>query len=1379
MLSKIPDLRDEGTWPSLWPVPIPYPEAFRSSVSSNWRKRRLSLQVAVLDWLFLGKPAACPPSLRIGSRLSARQWKMVLLLESLAEDMNSVFCVTAQDMGRTAAKTELHDAEIGALHRACNSLDSQFGGYSVDRRVGRSGNGSVDPVNDGLWGDVVGSIDAADHVAAKPIVADRIKFGDAPGFDPLPYLDFKTAAMYECPQNFFKSEPDIPPKVSVRASYSEKMALFRRMAACGRLSAFPQQQVDHMFSSGLFAVGKNLEFDRLIMDCRPANGREQGLNHWTACMASATVLSQIELGDAEELRMSGEDVQDYFYQFKISKDRCVRNSLVGLLTEAELSKIFDGGVSFDGPGYVCLDTMAMGDLCACEFAQCSHLSVLPNSGQLSPSELILMHSPLPRSPLSIGIVIDDLVLLERVLKNNGAHVSSASKRLAPIKAAYQKVGLPVNEKKEFVDAEKGSFWGCEIDGIKGILRPNSARLWPVIMITVRIVVLGLTTIGLLESLLGSWVSIFMYRRRLLSLMSLSFEVVSAGLQKGHVVRLSDELRDELMSMVVCGPLSYVNLRARTAATLRATDSSGWGAAAVHAEVPATIAREAFRHSLSKSTWTHLLPPLKAWMKQHGELDPGSELPDGEAYSTHPLWAVLARGLTFVEGWRRPHPRQTHINCTELGAHLREESRLATVSTSMRYLYGLDSQVALGSLIKGRSASKPLNNMLQRSLGPCIGSDLYSGLGFFPSSLNRADAPTRGATPPGPDIPLPEWWESAASGDFTLFDEWLLQQEDACGLSASFRQFDFESLGYKELPRLQTGKHLHKASHYSRRDSDKKGLQQPSPLPVSALEAPMPSRSFEPAATDVNEEFNTLPAEAVAILASFNENQVWWPKKSPKKFTAPGALDLFTGRGGVARALLKLGAPFVVTFEWKRSASEDLLQDDNRKRIFRLVELRAVEVIGLAVICASFSMAITPPVRSPRFPRGVPWAPSSMKQKISEGNSHADFAADLLDCAEDHGVTYWLENPDSSYLWQQKRLRRFRNPGGSNLFRCDYCRFGTLWRKRTRVATSASAIQGLRCMCQCKRPHITLRGNHPIFKKPWTAIAEPYPKAFADLIGLACSIEVGWTTKKLNIAGCCRSVSLRVGEAKNPGPRVRRTPRHFSLETAPVQTSVSLALGDKCWKSFTDWAKSFLSGDPLLIFLEVPLFLVHAIRRFGDLEFMKGGSLLYYRHLILTAQRKVPSAKPLMHIAWDLATRWEAVEPTVHRTPIPLVMVQAMIAVGWNLGWKRWCGVTCIAFFGIARVGEVISCRRSDLLLPYDLMDDSNQSAFVLLKRSKTSYRQAARVQHLKINDLAAVRLNISTGTLALMSFFFMDHLQCIDGGGTRFFLCYMWTPSFG
>ena len=91
-----------------------------------------------------------------------------------------------------------------------------------------------------------------------------------------------------------------------------------------------------------------------------------------------------------------------------------------------------------------------------------------------------------------------------------------------------------------------------------------------------------------------------------------------------------------------------------------------------------------------------------------------------------------------------------------------------VYSSVRVLYGLDSQVALGALIKGRSASKALNGLLQRSVPTMIGSDMYSGLGFFPSSSNRADAPTRNALPPPPDVELPPWWSDAIDGDlYTL------------------------------------------------------------------------------------------------------------------------------------------------------------------------------------------------------------------------------------------------------------------------------------------------------------------------------------------------------------------------------------------------------------------------------------------------------------------------------------------------------------------------------------------------------------------------------------------------------------------------------------
>ena len=53
---------------------------------------------------------------------------------------------------------------------------------------------------------------------------------------------------------------------------------------------------------------------------------------------------------------------------------------------------------------------------------------------------------------------------------------------------------------------------------------------------------------------------------------------------------------------------------------------------------------------------------------------------------------------------------------------------------------------------------------------------------------------------------------------------------------------------------------------------------------------------------------------------------------------------------------------------------------------------------------------------------------------------------------------------------------------------------------------------------------------------------------------------------------------------------------------------------------------------------------------------------------------------------------------------------------------------------IARAGEVLRCRREDLLLPCDMMHECD-AAFLLLRQSKTSYRQLAKVQHLKITNV--------------------------------------------
>ena len=603
---------------------------------------------------------------------------------------------------------------------------------------------------------MVGATDGLPYVAARPLESDRIVFGAPPNFDPLPYLDHKTAAMYEHPEQHHRQDPEEPPRVSIRATADEKLRLYRKMADCGRLSFLREEEVDASFASGLFGVVKDMARDRLIMDSRPANGREQGLNHWCGCLANAALLGGIELETSEELRLSGQDIKDFFYQFVIGHSRACRNALVGKLTAAEARFIFKDldHIPPEG-GYAGLNTMAMGDLCAVEFAQAAHISVMLACQALRPSELLRGKSVMPRGPFMLGLVIDDLVMLERVVK--GCSETIADRRMPLAVAKYAEVGLPTNPSKAFVNVTSARFWGAEVDGKAGIVRANSFRLWPLVLITIRICCLGVVSLSLLESLSGSWIAIFLFRRRCLAAMNEIFEVLHSGLAGSDVVRLSSSLRDELFCLAVLGTLSYVNLRATTLPTFRATDASDWGMAAVSADLPVSIAREVSRFSLSRSLWSKLLPPGKAWLKQKGMLDFTDELPGEEHYDVHPLWEMMARCLEFHEEWRRPHQRKVHINIAELQAHLLEEEKLCRKHQSFRCLYGLDSQVSLGALVKGRAASKGLNRVLMRSLATSLGADCYGAYGFLPSALNRADDPTRDKEVGGPDQELPYWW----------------------------------------------------------------------------------------------------------------------------------------------------------------------------------------------------------------------------------------------------------------------------------------------------------------------------------------------------------------------------------------------------------------------------------------------------------------------------------------------------------------------------------------------------------------------------------------------------------------------------------------------
>ena len=460
-LSRQPRPRDEGTsLGPLWPMPAPYPEAFGASSAFNvtWRKRRTCLQICLLNWLFLGRPAVCPPGLWLGQRLSARQWRRVKMLEDLSEDGNSVMEVDAVSMARTAAKTEASSDVIDALHRAwmsaCSSSPACGSGYGDGASVEMFGE------MEGYrpFGDFVGEHAGSSFEVAKPIQADRIHFEGRPEFDPTPFFDDTTKRAYERPlDGAHQVDPAEVPRVSVHASREQRNLLFQKMADTGRLVPVPASEVRPGLLSGLFCVGKDLNKDRLILDARPPNLAETVLSRYTKTMASATCLAGIELEDGQVLLMSGRDVKDFFYQFKVSKQRSKRNVLAMHLDASDLEFVFRR--PFAAGGYVGLSTLAMGDLNACEYAQGAHLQLILRAGGALHEEVMQMHQPMPRGLLSVGVVIDDLVMLEKVMKQEFAGSSfrsEAAARMDVVMAEYERVNLPTNPKKAFDDALLGS-----------------------------------------------------------------------------------------------------------------------------------------------------------------------------------------------------------------------------------------------------------------------------------------------------------------------------------------------------------------------------------------------------------------------------------------------------------------------------------------------------------------------------------------------------------------------------------------------------------------------------------------------------------------------------------------------------------------------------------------------------------------------------------------------------------------------------------------------------------------------------------------------------------------------------------------------------------
>eukprot|EP00435_Cladocopium_sp_Y103_P047846 s453_g14.t1 len=1367
----------------LFPLPVPYPEVFDSKPARcdkrSTLKKGVVAVVIVLNYLYLNRPKHVGDAFGGRRTLSRRQWEAIHRIEKFLQAWIDVSLITPEAMGRTSGKVESIEHMLAELQKHASSLAKPGAGYfQSPPQHDAPGKPVPCPTSKGKI------FPGEAFSAFKQVEASRLSFGAKPEFDPSPFLDPQSREIFQDPLKCRLPPEECssrPPKLRVHCSRTEKIKLFT-----------------------LFSVPKDLERDRLILDSRGANMLEVPPAKWIKSLASAETLCKINLEEDEWLACSGNDLKDFYYAFRATTSRSRRNVLCSAMHPKELCglKALRSERLQSKVVYPALNTLAMGDTQAVELAQSCHLGLALQNRIVDADSLMTMYKPVPRVDTMVGLVIDDFITLSKVKRAEFcAGFSEGAIRAEKMQSVYQEVKLVPNVKKGFRDELRSSFWGADVDGENGMIRGSLKRAVPLAGIILRLVRVGHCSGELMQIVVGSIISLFLFRRRLLSLLDSCFESYR-GRPMDEIFPLTGRCKSDLLTVVVLLPMAATNIRASTPELVAAADASNWGEAGVWSRIPKCVGKELIRHCLRKSVWARLLTPSQAVLRGHGLLPEDEELPDeNECFQSNALWACLAECLDYELLYARAKTGSRHINIGEVRSVLRTEKLLSLRHASCRILVGADSQVALGALIKGRSSSPAINDELVRSLPWMLCLDSYLDLMYFNTKSNRADDPTRGKAIARASRELPEWWADLSRGCFQSFDVWLhehgldaetlselpsyaelcgevsppgilpgyLRQEHACEQMKVSETAGPVSKSEKAAVQVDTPLPGSTSSAQLRQETVKIGRGVPSvgcePSPVwrpNPEEQPLPHGIADKSSAGSEEEpagaaspskkrmmrqkrrlAPLLSIEAREALRKFGADQVVrsagvsWPPKRA------GFLDLFSGERGVAVSLSRQCCTWSLCFDLEHSPLEDLDDANLRDELIQLIRLGCFIGAGGGPVCSSFSMAVRPAVRTSQEPYGKSDMSDNMRAKVQAGNSMALWFFKLLDVCLHAGLVVWLENPTASWM--------FRLPEWKEMLRkwpvlkpwiVDYCRYGTKWRKRTKFFSN-TMLGNQKTLCRGCKEHQLLKGRSQKHKMSWTRVAQAYPVGVCRAVAkaLAMKSELIEDDRHFDPGACAKAGSGRVGEASNPGPRrPRGEMRTGLLSEVPLVEPRTLEIQDKVWRTFLEWMRKSLSSGAVRSAMVQPTLLVYLAREYGNYLYSSGKSLFVFRHLLVFLQQNFATARPYMNLCWSMVSRWEMTEPTIHRTPLPFSVFKAMIAVALGWKWYRFTGVLTLGFLGIARPGEPLAACRRDLVLPRDMLSDDFSVAYLRILKPKTRHRGGGRTQHLAIHENTFVEL---------------------------------------
>ena len=725
----------------------------------------VTIQIGVANWIACGSTPTPPPNLRAPtteahvSMLELAQEQALRFARASRKEKPTV------NSGRAGASLV---ETLRALEEACSEMGNEY----------------------------VGELKKAGKAGLK-LDAEKLSLppdGTAGGFDIAGLLSKELREAFLDPGTIAtKIEVPKGPKIASKVT-TAWLRVLERLDACGILWLACERELPRGFSgedlkSGVFVVPKDDGSLRTILNRLRRNATEESRDGVTPSFPHGSTLAEIFLEECEKLRVSVDDLPDYYHWIRITYERILTNGFGPGIDYADARKLRAwerltedqrAEIARTGKAATCWGVLPMGDRNSVSFAQEAHANLLRSGGGLTDEEMIVYRRPWPPGKTAEGVMVDDHAVVQVVeatdTKANaeeelrrasagdglaGDTVARDVELVARSLRAYGRHGLAPKPTKS-VRFEDGQLdlWGATVQGSEGWVRGKLSVLWRAILVTLEVKRLRRTTQKLWRLLLGLWSHSLSFRREGYAFLQDAYAFAERFETEREVRRVPWRVLTELSVLVAYAPTFEQDLRAPLSSTWACTDASTRFAASVEAPLPPQLGKALWAHREQRRGYVRCEPDILSSL--------AAAVDHGDEYETQVLSSFVERDAELAEYVRKGEARapwfeelvagtqferrilyrvheNDHINVSEAKAYMAEVRRASrdVKEHRKRRLYGLDSFVTTGAGSKGRSSSRRLNPVFRSGAPTQLLCRMYSGFNHLRSDWNPADDPTRG------------------------------------------------------------------------------------------------------------------------------------------------------------------------------------------------------------------------------------------------------------------------------------------------------------------------------------------------------------------------------------------------------------------------------------------------------------------------------------------------------------------------------------------------------------------------------------------------------------------------------------------------------------